>query len=169
MMSMTPTSAGESHCFKGVTSHVTVQAHPRPIYQAIRDLRLKDDGDVRVVSEDENQALLEETFDGLPIIGRAKCLYREHYKPFEKIEYKMVESDKFKAFEGTWQITPTADGGACVLQLSSYVDTGLTIPFARQITNGQTLKDIHERLTAVKKAAEASEFHRGLGAAGTTQ
>lgn len=140
--------------FKGVTEKIVVRANARACYEAIRALRNEKDSGVRVLSASEDRAVLEETFEKLPIIGEAVCTYEERYDPCKSIEYKMLKSNRFKAFEGAWHLSPAEDGRGTVVQLSSYVDAGLPVPFARQITNMQTAKDIHERLHAVKSSAE---------------
>jgi len=140
--------------FLGVTAKVTVKARAEKIYETIRSLRNDEESGVTEIARTATEATLEERFDGLPIIGHAKCVYIERYSPPERIEYKMVHSDRFKAFEGKWEIVPVGGGDVCVLSLSSYVDTGLPIPFARQITNAATMRDVEQRLSEVKQKAE---------------
>lgn len=154
--SATALAAGEQP-FKGVRAKIIVRNTPTAVYQAIRGLRQSDPSDVRVISSSEGADVLEERFDSLPIIGQARCVYKEQYFPPKRIDYHMIESDHFKAFEGSWVINPITDGSGTEVELSSFIDTGLPIPFARQITNVQTMKDIRARLELVKRAAESNQ------------
>ena len=152
-----PALATAEKTFKGVRAKVVVRNNQIAVYQAIRGLRQSDPSDVRVISTSDNEDVLEERFDGLPIIGQARCIYKEKYAPPKRIDYQMLESDHFKAFEGSWVLKPMADGNSTEVELSSYIDAGLPIPFARQITNIQTMKDVRERLEQVKRSAESSQ------------
>lgn len=148
-----PAEAGQK---RGVSAQLVVKAQPRVIYEAIRGLRAGDPADVKELSRDDKQCVLEETFSDLPVIGQATCVYVETYTPFQRIDYRMIRSDKFKAFEGAWVITPQDEENVLV-ELRSYVDTGLAIPFGRQITDMATLKDVKKRLQIVKQSAESSQ------------
>jgi len=157
LMLALPAHATQRSMFKGVSSKLVVKAAPSKVYGAIRALRESDSEGVRILSATEHESVIEELFDELPIIGHARCVYKETYTPEKRIDYHMVESDHFKAFEGAWVLTPASDGSQTTLELSSYIDTGLPVPFARQITNSQTLKDVEQRLQLVKKLAEGSQ------------
>jgi hypothetical protein len=144
----------QCHPKRGVSSHIVVKARPHVIYETIRGLREKSGNSIKELEKTEDHALLEELFNGLPIIGNARCVYIENYLPDRKISYRMVESDKFKAFEGEWLITPTPGEQECLVEVSSFVDTGLRIPFARQMTDAAAVRDLERRLQEVKQVAE---------------
>lgn len=145
---------------RGVRSQLVVKAQPQVVYDAILALRVDDPSAVKQLSRSEKQSVIEEKFDRLPIIGRAICVYVETYTPWQRIDYRMIRSDKFKAFEGSWVVTPQ-DEESAIVELSSYIDTGLSIPFARQITDATTLRDVKKRLALVKKSAEANQQKLG--------
>ncbi|MBY0357574.1 MAG: SRPBCC family protein [Candidatus Obscuribacterales bacterium] len=138
----------------GVTLKTLVKAKPDVVYEAIRHAHENNSDSCRVLSQTKNTCLVEEKFDGLPIIGNAKCIYEEFYRSPSTIDYRMRSSDKFKAFEGSWSLTPQANGETLV-ELRSYIDTGLRIPFAKKITETTTASEIREQLAEIKKAAEA--------------
>ncbi|MBX9695394.1 MAG: SRPBCC family protein [Cyanobacteria bacterium] len=140
---------------RGSCLQIVVKASPAIVYQSILALRHENDDTVKEVSRSHNECVLEESFPDLPLVGHAVCVYKEVYTPNERIEYKMIKSDKFKAFEGKWQITPMENGTKTKLSLSSYVDVPLPLPFAKQIAAVQTKRGVKERLDAVKKASEA--------------
>ena len=139
-----------------VVGKVQVQARPEIVFEAIRCLRQEDPGGVKVLSHNLQNAMIEEIFDGLPIVGKAKCLYKESYLPPNKVEFHMVESDKLKAFDGWWKLTPVS-AVLTEVELATGVDFGLHIPFARQITNANTLKEIREQLADMKRLAERKQ------------
>lgn len=137
------------------TSDIFVKAKPEVVYNAILKLRDDTKDTVKELSHDGNHScVLEETFNNLPIIGDAKCVYKEVYVPYKKIEYNLVRSEKFKAFEGKWTLTPSEDGQGTNVCLSSYVDIDLPVPFAKQLTKMQTARGVKKRLKMVKTACE---------------
>ena len=109
----------------------------------------------KLVSYSGAEAVIDEDFSGLPVIGKAKCLYKEVETSPGRVEFFLVSSDKFKRFEGCWTLTPLDGGRKTALKLSSYLETGVHIPFARQITNCSVKKDVQRRLSRVKTLAEA--------------
>lgn len=136
-------------------SQILVKAKPETVYNAIIKMRDESKDTVKELSRDgQHSCILEETFDGLPIIGEAKCVYKEVYVPHQKIEYSMVKSDKFRAFEGRWTLYPTPDGQATNVSLSSYVDLAIPVPFAKQLTKMQTMRGVKRRLKTVKTTCE---------------
>ncbi len=147
----------EHHKFKGASASIVVAASPKIIYEAIWDLRNDKGSNVRQIERDDKHSLLEEKFEGLPIIGSATCTYIETYDLYNRLDYHMLKSDKFKAYEGSWVITPTGDPVRNQVQLNSFVDTGIRLPFAQQLTNSSTLSGIHKRLQEVKQKAEARQ------------
>ena len=137
---------------------VVINASPAVVYDVIRSLRETMGKNVKELSKTSEQTMVEETFHVLPVIGKAICVYKETYVPDKQVAYKLVRSDRFKAFEGKWTIT-RCNTGKTELALSSYVDTGINhIPFAKQITRMETKKGIKKRLAAVKKIAEKKQI-----------
>ena len=137
------------------TSELIVQGTPREVFESILHLRDDSDDSIKELSRKGNQCVLEETFDDIPLCGKASCTYREVYIPYKRIEYKLLRSNRFKAFEGAWNLKPTQDGKGTIVSLSSYVDIDIPIPFRRQITRFRTMQGVKERLRAVKQSTEA--------------
>lgn len=140
---------------EGVSSNLTIEAPAEVIYDTILGLRKSTPSQVKEIEKTGEQAVLEETFQDLPFVGKAKCTYQENYTPCKTVEYHMLHSDKFKCFEGMWSLTPAADGKSTDVQLSSRIELDLPIPFLKQVTNTQTLKGVKERLQKVKQISEA--------------
>lgn len=146
--------ANEEPAGRGSFSSCVVNAKPEIVYNSIIKLREDSADTVKTLSHEGNECLIEETFDSLPIIGEAKCVYKEVYTPHKKIEYYMIRSAKFKAFEGKWMLHPTDDGEGTKLSLSSFVDVDLPVPFAKQLTSMTTMKGVKRRLKEVKANSE---------------
>ncbi|HEY9785379.1 MAG TPA: SRPBCC family protein [Candidatus Obscuribacterales bacterium] len=136
-----------------VYSSIVVDAQPSVVYDAIRSQRQVDPAR-KLISTSGNEAVIDERYSGLPVIGSARCIYKEvESAPNARMDYELIKSDKFKSFQGTWLLTPVGDDRTEV-RLTSKLDTGLHIPFARQITNSAVMKDVQRRLTRVKDLAE---------------
>ncbi len=137
------------------TQETIIKAKPEVVYNAIIKLRDESKDTVKEISRDGQRAcVLEETFDDLPVIGKAKCVYKEVYIPYKKIEYSLVKSDRFRAFEGTWLLSPTEDGEATKLSLTSYADVDLPVPFCKQLCKMQTMRGVKRRIRLVKSQCE---------------
>ena len=142
---------------ESVFSTVMVSASPQAVYDAIKMQRQVDPAR-KLVSYIGAEAVIDENFSGLPVIGNAKCLYKEVESSPDRVEFYLVSSDKFKRFEGCWTLTPMEGGRKTELKLSSYLETGVHVPFARQITNCGVRKDVLRRLDRVKNLAEAARI-----------
>lgn len=165
-VSATAPNASFAKCEKypGVTEHIKVNAEPRVVYECIRALRNKPESHVKELKATDKEATLEEHFNKLPIVGCATCTYIEKYTCDKEVAYKMVSSDKFKAFEGKWELKEIPDEKATDVSLQSYVMLDLPVPFLRQMTNTQTVKGVKDRLLEVKKMAES----KATASAGST-
>lgn len=144
-------AASETDAF--VSQSVTVDAKPKAVWTALQKHRKVTPGRT-VVSYDGKSATIRETFEDLPVIGDAQLTYVEREVPFSRIDYRLVESQKIKAFDGSWSLTPSNGGQTTTLQLTSRTDTGLKMPFADTITKKTTAKNVKRRLAEVKRLAE---------------
>ncbi len=148
-------AAAKCEKFPGVSEHIKVNAEPSIVYECIRALRYKPDSHVKELKNNDQEATLEEHFSKLPVVGCATCTYVEKYTNDKEVAYKMVSSDKFKAFEGKWELKELPDEKATDVSLQSFVLLDLPVPFLRQLTNTQTIKGVRDRLAEVKKLAES--------------
>ncbi|HEY9679822.1 MAG TPA: SRPBCC family protein [Drouetiella sp.] len=139
-----------------VSKSVTIDAPVKVVWEAIRTLRRNDPSHRKVLSSNTSDYVVEEKFDSIPVIGDAVCTYKEHETPMQRLEYSMIKSDKLKAFEGEWDLSPTADGKT-VLKLSSRTDAGIKIPFADKMTRCRTAKTIQHRLEEVREIASKTQ------------
>ncbi len=150
-----PASLAADKKKRGVTASLVVNAPPPAIWNAILGLRNKPGSNVQQLERDDKHSILQENFYNLPLVGTATCTYREDYDVNHRLDYHLLKSDKFKAYEGSWVITPTSDASSNNVTLSTYVDTGLRLPFARQLTDASSKNAIQKRLQDVKKTAES--------------
>ena len=148
-----PVAAGDREIERGVSAELVIMSPPEVTLEALRASRQEDPEGIRIISSNANECVIEEQFDGLPIIGKTSCVYRETYDP-QHVTYKMISSDKLKAFEGEWTISPTNDGQHSLVKLRSYIDTGLKIPFARRITDMASANEVKHHLSELKRSAE---------------
>lgn len=149
-----PIHAWAAEQTEAVSSERVVNAPEKTVYEIIR--KLHGGGScVKPISSTRNQDTNQESFSGLPIIGNANCTYIEDFTALNHIDYHMVESDKLKVFEGSWNLTP--EGKQTRVELRARVDTGLRLPFWKQIQHAQTLKDINKRLQLVQRTAENTQ------------
>lgn len=135
-----------------VLAKVQVHAKPEIVMEAIRHLRQDEPPGVKCLSHSPHEQTIEETFEGLPVVGKATCVYKEIYES-NRVEFHMIESDKLKSFDGFWQLTPLGPN-VTEVELATGVDFGIHLPFARQITNTSTLKSINVQLAQMKHSAE---------------
>jgi len=146
------------------TSSLLIDAPPKVVWEALKEER-NSSPDVaysKMLQSSGNTEVLEQKFKNLPVIGSATAVTHHVKIPFQRIDYKLVRSDKFKALEGSWELTPAANGKQTVLKLSSRIDVG--VPFSGVFIKSATNKKIKTRLTNVKKIAEATQ--RQLAAEG---
>ena len=141
---------------KGVSATIVVKAPPVRCWDTIIAQRTAEPEKRKIISQNGAKTVMKETYHNLPIIGDAYLEYEEVATPHTTLVARLLKSDKFKAFDSKWTLTPTADGKGTTITLYTYLNTGLWIPFAQQITNRQTRKDITERLAYIKKLAEAA-------------
>lgn len=159
-------SAAESQKIASATKHTTkpkahhakasllIKATPEMVWHAILDVPDSEDmAYSKQLERKGNVAIIEEKYVKLPIIGDAIAVIKQTEDPFKRIDFELVRSDKFKAMEGSWVLTPVDNGKHTMVELSSYTDTGVPIPrFIVDITTKQRVKGrLQEVQTAVEK------------------
>ena len=75
MLTVLPAIASSTEV-KMVNMTTIVNASPSVVWESIRGLRKTDQVHRKLVSYKDNEAVLEEKFLGLPIIGDATCIYK---------------------------------------------------------------------------------------------
>lgn len=141
-----------------VTARILIKANPHVVWDTVHEERSRDPDLAysKVLSAGKDQATLEQKFSLIPVIGTAVCVMKDTEVPYERIDYSMVSSDRFKAMEGSWVLSPGEDANTTYLELSSYCDIGLPIP--RPMIESVTAKKIQRRLGNVKQMAESTQL-----------
>jgi len=129
---------------------LVIKAPAKLVFEGIQQSRSEDPTRRHMVSHNQDVAVIDEKLSNLPIIGSAHLVYKEIEVPFKRIDYELVESDKLKAFEGSWELTPLDNGRETKVSLKSYTEVKICLPFAREMSGAQTLKDINRRLGNLK-------------------
>lgn len=143
-----------------VTGKVTIKAPVSTVWYSVHEERKKDPDLAysKVLEQSEHEVTLEQKFVLLPMLGTSVCVMKDTEIPQQRIDYHLLKSDHFKALEGSWVLTPSADGKSTVLELSSHIDLGIPVP--RCFVNGALSKKIERRLDHVKTMAE--KMHGGV-------
>lgn len=141
---------------KWIKAKVFIKATPHVVWETVHEERRRDPDLAysKVLKAEENQATLEQKFALLPVIGTATCVMRNTEIPNQRIDYSMISSDRFKALEGRWVLSPERNGTS--LELSSYCDMGLPM-IPRSMIDGVMARKLQRRLTNVKAMAEATQ------------
>lgn len=137
-----------------VKAKVLIDAPPNIVWDTVHDERKKDPDLAysKVLSQKDNHAVLEQKFQLIPVIGTSVCKMSNDEIPGRRIDYKLLHSDRFKAMEGSWILTPTENGKKTELELVTHLDLGLPVP--EGMMNNATGKKLQRRLGNVKKMAE---------------
>ncbi len=138
---------------EGARGQIEIKAPARIVWEAVHRERASDPDLCysKVVEKKGDKIMLEQKFNGMPIIGEAVCLLEQTELVNQRIDYKLVHSDKFKALSGSWVLTELPDG-ITKLELHSVLNTGL--PFSETIINCVLKGRINKRLERVKVSAE---------------
>jgi len=150
---------------KPISQSVEIKAPPKFVFEAIRKERDTQSVRRKTIAFDGRVAKIDEQLTNVPVYGNVHCLWEETEYPYQKIDYRMIESDKFKEAYGSWMLNASSDKLSTRLELKNYIDTNLSIPFADQVTRRETLDSEKSRLARVKSSAEAEfkkEMHNRL-------
>lgn len=150
---------------KRIASKILIKAPPEVVWYSVHEER-KHDPDIaysKVLEQGVNEQKLEQKFCLLPVIGSATCVMHHTEVPNQRIDYKLLKSDHFKAMEGSWTFTPAENGKATILELSTHLDMGVPVP--KMLFNNLTQKKLDKRLAHIKEMAEG--VHSKVAASGT--
>lgn len=143
---------------KWVKAKILINASPHIVWATIHEERKKDPDlaySKLLSQESDTHSTLEQKFSLIPIIGTSTCVMRNVEVPLQRIDYNMIRSDRFKALEGSWVLSPGSRSGQTYLELSSYADMGVPVP--RNFVDAVTAKKLQKRLAHVKEMAETEQ------------
>jgi hypothetical protein len=136
------------------THKILINAGPESVFEALRIERDAPECHRKTLSFDGKVAEIDECTYNVPIYGEVHNVWEETEFPPQKMDYKLILSNHFKAGFGSWVIVPSEDKMKTTLELHSNLDSGLRIPFGDQITRISASSDARERLTRLKAIAE---------------
>lgn len=148
------------------SAKILIKAPPKTVWDSVHEER-KHDPDLaysKILEQGVNECRLEQKFQLIPVIGTSVCEMHNSEIPGQRIDYKLLKSDRFKAMEGSWVLTPANDGRHTYLELSTHLDLGVPVP--AMMMNSVTTKKLAKRVGNVKKMAEQ---HHAQVAGNTTQ
>lgn len=142
---------------KTVTESVKIDANAQAVFEALQDYRNSNAYHRKLVSYDGKSAVVDEQFAGVPVLGNVRCTWVEKEVPFQRIDYTMLKSDKFVSGSGRYVIMPSGNDSV-VLELSTELDSGVKIPFAKEIGAAAAHKDMKARLQSIKRLSETARI-----------
>lgn len=146
-----------------VKMSILIKAKPEVVWGAIQHERICGGDQRKLLSYDGSKAVLEEKFAALPIVGAASCVYTESEVPIHRIDYSLVHSNRFHAFEGSWILTPVKDGSQTIVELSNALDPGIRVPFWQEITKAAASRHVKKRLEEISTYIETQQHHKIAG------
>jgi len=139
---------------KPISEKIEINAPEKYVFDAVAKQRNNEQSHRKQISADGDTYRIDEKMEGVAIYGKVHCVWEEKEIKPNRIDYKLIESDKFKSGFGSWIMTPSADGKSTSLEFQSFLDTGLKVPFAGEITKMAAHSDAKGRLERIKKLAE---------------
>lgn len=143
---------------------ILIKAPPSVVWKAIHTER-NTDPDIaysKILESTGDTLLLEQKFLHIPILGTVIAVTKQTEHLDQRIDYRLVRSDKLKALEGSWELTPVKGGRNTMLQLRSRLDIG--VPFSAVFVKGATQKKLERRIANVKCLAEREQERNGSSA-----
>jgi uncharacterized protein YndB with AHSA1/START domain len=88
------------------------------------------------------------------LLPEVRYVFRADYDRPHRIDFHRISGD-LKAEEGTWLLTPTADGSSTLVQYDVYIDPGFWIP--RFLVTRSLRRDLPAALTGLRDRVEHIE------------
>jgi len=139
---------------KPISEKIEISAPEKFVFEAVQKQRNNEQSHRKQISAEGDTFRIDEKMEGVAVYGKVHCIWEEKELKPHRIDYKLIESDKFKSGFGSWIMTPSADGKSTNLEFQSFLDTGLKVPFAGEITKMAAHGDAKSRLERIKKLAE---------------
>lgn len=137
-----------------VVKQIVVNRPIAKVWQAIQERRSSDPTHRKLLSYDGKAAVVKEQFTSMPILGSTVCTYVENeVNPQKEIQYYMLNSNHFKAFQGNWKLEPGSKPNTTRVTLTTIIDPGVRIPFWGQIAKASLEKDTNATLSELDQIA----------------
>jgi hypothetical protein len=149
-----------------VTGKVTVNAPLHSVWLSIHEARTEDPdlSNCQVLVDHECSSIIKETMV-IPLLGEANCTLSFTDLPPYRMDYKLIESNKFTTFDGSWILLSSRDGLSTVVWLSCSSSLRQHVPSF--LMKAITARKIDNRLNFVKSLAEKREVHASTTVAET--
>ena len=137
-------------------SSIVIKAPPEAVWSSMLEQR-KHDPELKYskVLAVGRPSTVEQKYVFPSLFGTATCVINLVEHPGQRIDYKLVSSEDFKTWEGSWIITP-GPNGETKLELSSFIE--LDAPIPRRILNMMVETKLKRNLAVVKNLAERQQL-----------
>lgn len=146
-----------------IEESVQINANCEDVMDAIRAYRNSPVDHRRLMSTQGSSAVIDEEVSQAPVVGNVHNVWQEDECGTNRIDYHLLQSDKFKSGSGTYLISQPNHKGPVTLTLRSLIDTGIHFPGCELIARGHFRKDLHQRLSYIKQLAESSNKAAAIG------
>ncbi len=134
-------------------SSVMIKANKNLVWLSIHEYRTNYEELVyaKVLFREGPTSIIEQQF-AVARLGKATCTFLDTDCPPDKITYQLLKSNLFSAMDGSWVMTPIADGKSTRLDL--YCHAGIQGKVPRFLLRFGLSRSLKKRLESVKRAAE---------------
>lgn len=139
------------------TATITTHATPAQVWSSILE-EPNFDGNLKkrkVLSHVDSHSLVEEEFEGVPIIGKTHMVLETEETPCVAMKYKLVESNHIKSLEATWNISSCPQTKLTIIELRCHVELKFLCP--QMLLDKVIATRLRRRLNFVKQRAEMPE------------
>jgi len=146
-----------------ISSQVRIEAPVDVVWKMVRTERSTAPNLVysKLRSEEKDLMVFEEKWTVVPFLKTSECIVVEKSVPNKRIDYKLTHSDRFKAMEGSWIFTPSADGLSTNLELTAHIELrGITPDGVAKLI---AKKRMEQRLEHVKTLSEKPHADLDVG------
>jgi len=147
---------GEKKTHEWINLESTINARPEYVWSAVHDARTKYPGlaSAKIISQDDQKSVFEQRFL-VPFVGYTSCTFSLVDLPPDRLEYKLLKSTFFSALDGTWILSPAADGHSTDVKLSCHVAGKGVVP--NFVLKKVLSRKLGKQLDFVKTTAEKKE------------
>ena len=132
---------------------IIINAPVEVVWNAIKAHR-SSDARRKLLSYDGKIAVIKELFEEVPVVGAAECTYTEtEDAPLKQISYRMVNSNRFRTFEGCYTLEPGTMQNTTKVTLTAKVDPGIRFPFWQDVAKSSTQRDLKATLASISEIA----------------
>jgi hypothetical protein len=106
----------------------------------------------RIISKQNATTILEEEFEGVPLVGHTMAVVQAEEVPCTSLTYKLLKSNHFKRLDATWTIARCHQSNNTIVELRCHVETKVYCP--QVMLHTIVASRLKRRLTFVKNYSE---------------